>query len=129
MRHYPEKTLGRVLNDTDTSRTGSATVTSIVYHGKVINIEDNLNSKRVQVRIVGIDDGVSDENLPWAISSMPNFFFCLPQIGEHVLVFMMNPWNKRFTRVWMGPIQTENFLEQTYKDSMTKFGFVVLDEE
>ncbi len=129
MRHNPEKMLGRVLNDQDSTRVGSATVTSTVFHGKVVNIDDDLNSKRVQVRITGIDDGVEDENLPWAMSSMPNFFYCMPQVGEHVLVFMMNPWNKRFTRIWMGPIQTENFFEQPYKDSMATFGFVALDEE
>jgi phage baseplate assembly protein gpV len=120
---------GRLLSDQESSRTISANVTSTVYHGKVVDISDPTNSKRIRVRIVGIDDLLTDDSLPWAMSAMPNFFYCLPQVGEHVLIIMMNPWNKTYTRIYMGPLQTENFGEQPYTDSMAKFGFTVLEDE
>ena len=64
---------------------------------------------------------------------MPNFFYCLPQVGEHVIVFLMNPWNTTHTRVYAGPLQTGNFGEQeysnteTYSGTMQTFGFVTFD--
>jgi len=125
MRHNPESLWGKVLNDKEESRVAPAGVTGIAYHGKVVNIEDPKNSKRVQVRIQGIDDSLKDEELPWAISAMPNFFFCLPQVDEHVVVFMMKPWNKHFTRIYMGPLQTGNNGEEPFKDTMKAFGFNV----
>ncbi len=124
-RHNPEKAFGRVLNNEENSRSNSADETPIAYHGKVVTIEDQKNSKRIRVRILGIDDLTLTEELPWAISAMPNFFFCLPQLGEHVLVFLMNPWNKQFTRVYMGPLQTENNGEESFDDTMVGFGFQV----
>ena len=124
MRHNPEKYLGKILDDEETSSKQSANVTNIAYHARVIGNEDPKNSKRVKARIEGIDDGVSDTNLPWCVSLMPNFFFYLPQPDEHVIVMLTNPWNKNFTRFYMGPVQSGNFGEQVYDETMEAFGFV-----
>lgn len=126
-RHNPERTLGKILDDQETSRSNSANVTGVAYHAKVVNNNDPENSKRIQVKIEGIDDATPVDKLPWCISPMPNFFFCLPQIGEHVIVFMMNPWNNNFTRIYFGPLQTENFGEQQYSGTMETFGFTTFD--
>ena len=124
MRHNPERSIGKILDSEETSRGTSANMTNVAYHGRVVDIDDPKNSKRVKVKILGVDDGIEDVNLPWCVSSMPNFFFCLPQVDEHVIVFMMAPWNKMFTRVYFGPIQTGNFGEQPFDDTMMAFGFI-----
>ena len=134
MRHNQERMLGRILDDRQTSRTNPANVTNIAYHGKVVDIDDPINSKRIRVRIEGIDDISLDHELPWAVSLMPNFFYCLPQVGEHVIIMFVNPWNKNFTRLYMGPLQTKNLGEQPYAQddekpgTMIEFGFVTFDK-
>lgn len=125
MRHNPEKTLGKILDSEETARAVSANVTNVAYHAKVVDIDDPENSKRIKVRIVGVDDGTEDKDLPWCVSLMPNFFYCLPQVDEHVVIFMMAPWNKSYTRLYSGPLQTGNFGEQIYDETMTAFGFIV----
>lgn len=129
MRHNPEREFGRLLSDQGSSRSISANVTSAAYHGKVVNISDPTNSKKIQVRISGVDDLLVDADLPWAMSAMPNFFYCLPQVGEHVIIFLMSPWNKTFARIYMGPLQTGNFGEEQYTESMVNFGLTVLGDE
>ena len=129
MRHNPEKSLGKILDNEETSRTTSANVTGVAYHAKVVDNEDPKNSKRVRARIEGIDDATPDGKLPWCISSLPNFYFCVPQVGEHVVLYMMNPWNKDHTRLYMGPLQTGNFGEQAYSGTMKEFGFISFEDE
>jgi len=134
MPMFPERSLGKIVDEVEVSRSPSANVTQIAYHGKVISNEDPLNSKRVQVRIEGIDDSTKDADLPWCVSMMPNFFYCLPQVGEHVIIFFMNPWNARHTRLYSGPLQTKNFGEQGYSQdgsiegTMNTFGFTTFDK-
>ena len=124
MRHNPERYLGKILDNEQTSRGTSADVTNVAYHGRVVDIDDPKNSKRIKVRILGVDDGIKDVDLPWCISSMPNFFFCLPQVDEHVVVFMMLPWNKFYTRVYSGPMMPGNFTDELlFDESMLEFGF------
>ena len=131
-RHNPEKTFGRILDHQEISKTNPANVTDIAYHGKVVSIDDEDNLKQIQVRIEGIDDISLDHELPWAVSLMPNFFFCLPQVGEHVIIMFMNPWNLSSTRLYMGPLQAKNNGEQQYAGedgTMKAFGFVTFDKD
>ena len=115
MVYNPEKLWGQTLDARANSTTDKANETNIVWHGKVVNIDDNRNSKRIQVRIEGFDSpNLADSDLPWCVSMMPNFFYCLPQVGEHVLVMFMNPWAKSYTRLYMGPLQAGNNGEQQY---------------
>lgn len=112
MRHNPERSLGKILDNEETSRVISAGVTNIAYQAKVVDIDDPKFLKRIKVRILGVDDGIEDKDLPWCVSSMPSFFFWLPRVDENVLVVLMSPWNKRFTRVWTGPIDPAAFVEE-----------------
>lgn len=131
MSRNPEKAFGRMLDEQSNSRTNSANVTNIAYHGKVVDIDDPENSKRIRVRIEGVDDISLDDELPWSVSLMPNFFYCLPQVGEHVVIMFMNPWNFGSTRLYMGPLQTKNEGEQKYggeDGTMKAFGFVTFDD-
>ena len=124
MRHNPERSLGKILDNEEVGHGTSANVTNVAYHGRVVDIEDPENSKRIKVRITGVDDATEDKNLPWCVSLMPNFFYCLPQVDEHVVIFMMSPWNKSFTRLYSGPLQTGNFGEQPFSGTMSAFGFI-----
>ena len=64
-RYNPERSLGKVLSDEETSSTNSANVTEIAYHAEVVNNDDPKNSKRIQVRIETVDFSTLDDDLPW----------------------------------------------------------------
>ena len=134
-RHFPEQTMGQTFQNEETNRTKTANVTDVIAHGQVVNIEDELNSKRIQVKLESQDQYNNEETLVWCISVMPNFFYCQPQVGEHVVVFMKNPWNPSDTRFYMAPIQTGNFGEQQYDDdgttigTMNTFGFTTFNKK
>lgn len=68
-----------------------------IYRARVENNKDPLQLGRVQVRIpmfhgMGIDDGISNDSLPWAVFCSNNGAgynygsFIVPEIGEYVMV-------------------------------------------
>ena len=121
MRHNPERAFGRMLDNEAVSRATSANVTNVAYFGRVVDIDDPENLNRIRVKIAGIDDGVETYNLPWCISSMPNYFFCIPQLNEAVIVFLMAPWNKKGLRVYYGPMTPGDFGEIQFDETMVEF--------
>jgi len=124
-RTNPERVLtaGYSLNQSPLVK--NAKITQIIAHGKVINIDDPKDSKRIQVRIPVIDDLLDDEKLPWCISTMPNFFYCLPQVDEYVIILLSNPWIDFSGRFYFGPIMTgDNTDEQSFEDVSDEFGFI-----
>ena len=122
-RHNMIRSLGRMLDDHESTTENSANATSIAFHALVVNNEDPEKLKRIQVRIDGIDDKTVDTDLPWCISSVPDFFHSIPQIGECVIIMMMNPWNKSYARIYFGTLQ----LGANYLDTLKAFGFSKAD--
>jgi len=118
-RHNKVMSLGRILDDHESTTANSANSTSIAFHALVVNNDDPYRLKRIQVRIEGIDDNTTDNDLPWCISTIPDFFHSIPQIGECVIVMMMNPWNKSYARIYFGTLQ----LGESYSDTTKAFGF------
>lgn len=118
-RHNKIMSLGRILSEQESNVNTPATTTSIIYHGLVVNSDDPEKLKRIQVRIFGIDDNFADTDLPWCISSIPDFFHSIPQKGECVLILMMNPWNQSYGRVYLGTLQ----LGISFSETMDLFGF------
>jgi len=77
---------------------------SILYHARVININDPLESMRIQVRIKGIDDKINDENLPWCNCFLPMIHYLLPKRDELVKVILFNSKETQLRRQWVGPV-------------------------
>ena len=72
--------------------------------GKVVSITDEYDGNRIKVRIKGIDDKYTDDDLPYAFPLLPKFVNMVPTIGESVFIFFVNDANKYDNRMWLGPI-------------------------
>lgn len=75
----------------------------------VISITDNEYLGRIKVRIkgprnMGGDDGIPDEELPWAFPMIPKFISTQPKVGEGVFVFVFTQDRQHADRVYFGPI-------------------------
>jgi hypothetical protein len=78
--------------------------TTIFYYGTVISNFDELGADRIKVRIIGIDDSVSDSELSSAFPMIQKFFHIVPKIGETVLIFVPDVRNPFIDRLFIGPI-------------------------
>lgn len=65
-----------------------------MYRGEVVSVNDPLAAKRIQVRVQGVYDEISDEFLPWAQYADPFFLTSqnsgsafIPDPGDRVWVF------------------------------------------
>lgn len=64
------------------------------YRGRVVNVDDPYGAGRIKVRVYGVYDGVTDEQLPWAIFADPFMGgqegfggYFVPDVGNDVWVF------------------------------------------
>ena len=107
----------------------NAEAKNVFFNGIVISRDDPLESKRIRVRIDSIDKTLSDDQLPWCISLNPSFLFSIPIPGEHVIIFLQNPWSGQKGRYYMGPIRSgdkaefENFNETVRNMEIPANGF------
>lgn len=81
----------------------------MIYHGKVVNIEDKFDSGIIKVRINGLDKSVSDENLPPCYPLLPKYLNIYPKIDERVIIFLHTIKNgpsnaNQEKRYWLGPL-------------------------
>ena len=58
----------------------------LLYYGKVISNVDEKEAKRIQVRIDGLDDALSDDKLPYAFPILPKNISVVPKINELVII-------------------------------------------
>jgi len=75
-----------------------------IFYGEVINITDDTDGGRIQVRIAELDNRISDEDLPWSYPLMPKFFHIYPQKGEIVRIFLEDNKFPQRSRFWIGSI-------------------------
>jgi len=82
----------------------------IIRIGEVISIIDSTKSGRIQVRILGVDNDDSDNELISCVPLLPKYLITLPKVGESVFLFQYENnlssstssfKNKRF---WIGPL-------------------------
>jgi len=114
---YPIK---RALQGVTNRSKPPATETKIFLSAVVVDVEDPKNSRRIRVKIPGIEDNKQINQLPWCVCMMPPFFFCLPKVGEHVLLFLQNPWTLIKGRYWVGPIMSKNETDEQTLEEMAK---------
>lgn len=77
--------------------------------GEVISVTDPNSLGRIKVRIKGPvskggDDGVLDDDLPWAHPMGTKFFTAQPKIKEAVFIFTFSNQQKHVDRLYLGPI-------------------------
>jgi len=114
--------INRLLNN-HTPVEQSSTVSNNFYHGIVIENIDPKNLNRIQVRIISKDINIADKDLAWCVSMNPSGFFIVPLVGEHVIVFLRNPFTEQIGRFFMGPINsTMNGTPESYKTTIEKLG-------
>lgn len=78
--------------------------TTIFYYGKVVSLQDDLGASRIKVRVAGIDDGLTLEELPYSFPMVQKFLHVIPKIGETVMVFIPDVKNPKIDRLYLGPI-------------------------
>lgn len=78
--------------------------TKVIFIGKVISIEDDLESMRIKVRIPEFDNNINDSDLVTCYPIYGQILRIFPKVGEAVTVMLSdskNPYNDRF---WIAPI-------------------------
>lgn len=78
--------------------------TKNIFIGKVISIDDDLESMRIKVRIPELDNNVLDSNLVTCYPLLSQILRIFPKVGEAITVILSdcsNPYNDRF---WVSPI-------------------------
>lgn len=99
--------------------------------GEVISVNDPNALGRIKVRIKGPvskggDDGVTDDNLPWAHPFNTKFFTAQPKVKEAVFIITFSNQQKHADRLYIGPIisqsQQLNF-DPFYASALAGFTF------
>lgn len=72
--------------------------------GYVVSIDDPFNGKRIKVRIINDDDGINNNDLPFAFPLMPKMIHITPKIGEAVLIISSKTGISEGQRFYIGPI-------------------------
>jgi len=75
-----------------------------IAYGKVVDIDDPLDSYRIKVRIKGVDDKISDEGLAWCESFLPKFINIIPKKGELAKILFFDTTSPMMRRQWIAPI-------------------------
>lgn len=75
-----------------------------IYYAEVISIEDETDGGRIKVKINGLDNHITNENLPWCYPLLPKFFHIYPQVGEVVRIFIENVKYPNKSRFWLGSL-------------------------
>jgi len=78
--------------------------TRTIFYGEVINIEDQTDGGRIQVKIPSLDNRTSNDDLPWCYPLLPKFFHIYPQVGEMVRVFIEDARYPERSRFWLGSV-------------------------
>jgi len=78
--------------------------TTIFYYGKVVSNIDELGANRIKVRISGVDDILTNNDLSFSFPMIQKYVHIVPQIGETVMVFIPDVKNPHIDRLYLGPI-------------------------
>lgn len=78
--------------------------TTIFYYGKVVSNNDELGANRIKVRISGIDDTLTNNDISFSFPMIQKYIHVIPKIGETVMVFIPDMKNPHIDRLYLGPI-------------------------
>jgi len=90
--------------------------TTIVHRGKVVSTDDPDDAGRIRVRIMGIDNDDTDNEIFYAFPMLPKYLNIVPKQHEAVLLFTFTTGDNKKDRMYMGPIipQPQNLDDSTY---------------
>lgn len=80
--------------------------TQLYYIGIVTDVYVD-GTKRIKVRVQGIDDGLDVKDIPDAFPLLPKYYSITPKIDEKVFVFMSNTNDMINDRLYVGPIVSQ----------------------
>ena len=83
---------------------GQLKINRSIYYGEVISIEDETDGGRIKVRVPGLDNDISNENLGWAYPMQTKFFHIYPKVGEIVRIILEDNSFPQRSRFWEGPV-------------------------
>jgi len=76
-----------------------------IYYGEVVSINDPTDGGRIKVKILGLDNKITDVNdLPYCYPMLPKFFHAFPKVGEMVRIFIEDKNQPQRGRFWLGSI-------------------------
>lgn len=79
-----------------------------IYYGEVITIDDSTDGGRIRVKILGLDNKITNnEDLPYCYPMLPKFFHVYPQIGEVVRIFIEDITYPQRGRFWLGSVVSQ----------------------
>jgi len=99
--------------------------------GEVIDVNDPNDLGRIKVRIKGSrnkggDDGILDNDLPWAFPMIPKHLGIKPRVAEAVFIFFIDNSTMHADRLYVGPINSQpQYLERDpyYFTALSPFTF------
>lgn len=102
-------------------KTGKQLETTVFLRGVVASNYDETDSKRIKVRINGIDDHLRDDELPYAFPMLPKFLNITPKKGEMVFMFVPAMDSPYLDRTYLGPVisQPQMLFKDTYNNGST----------
>lgn len=76
-----------------------------VYYGEVVSINDPTDGGVIKVKILGLDNKITDTSkLPDCYPFLPKFFHVYPKVGEMVRIILEDVKYPQKGRFWMGSI-------------------------
>jgi hypothetical protein len=94
-------------NDLNGKNTTTSSSRSI-YNGVVVSNNDPEDGDRLKVRIIGIDNKISDEDLPYSNPLLPRFLHITPKVGEVVRVILEDIKYPQRVRYWIGSVISQS---------------------
>ena len=97
----------KYLQTSDPYKKTTDTISDVrnVYYGEVVSIDDPTDGGRIKVKILGLDNKVTDiSELPYCFPMLPKFFHVFPKVGEMVRVFLEDVNLPQRGRFWLGSI-------------------------
>ncbi len=98
--HEDRAMSSRNMNDYNKTNNNSR----VLYIGKVISIDDQMESMRIKVRIPEFDNNILDTNLPICYPVHSQIFRIFPQVGESVVIMLSDIKKPYNDRLWFSPI-------------------------
>ena len=122
----PDRVLNKLFSEIMGTQDPFATVGKIMYNGEVVEVFND--TKLIRVRIPGIDNKLTLDKIPTCIPLLPSFIYCLPKVGEHVMVILQNPWSTHVGRYYIGPIFSDDVTDnESYEESVKGLGLKNLE--
>ena len=97
---------------------------TFISRGKVISVDDPNDAGRIKVRVMGVDNALTDDDTFWAFPMLPKHINIIPKVKEAVLIFTFKSNNNKVDRMYLGPVIPQpQYLENAQYDIEAWDGF------